>query len=67
MHGFPPGGSDLTPCNGGLYINMTANVRATIFYLYFLDRICGAMPSLADLIAERGSTLNLGASFAPPP
>jgi hypothetical protein len=38
-------------------------------YVYIQDRISGAMqlPSLADLIAERAQTLNLGASFAPAP
>lgn len=47
----------------------TAKKLGVSFYAYIQDRISGAMqlPSLADLIAERASSLNLGASFAPAP
>ena len=53
----------------GMTIVETAKKLGVSFYAYIQDRISGAMqlPSLADLIAERASSLNLGASFAPAP
>jgi Transposase IS66 family len=50
----------------GMTIVETAKKLGVSFYAYIQDRISGAMqlPSLADLIAERAQTLNLGASFA---
>jgi hypothetical protein len=52
----------------GMTIVETAKKLGVSFYAYIQDRISGAyqMPSLADLIAERAQTLNLGASFADP-
>lgn len=53
----------------GMTIVETARKLGVSFYAYIQDRISGAMqlPSLADLIAERASALNLGASFADAP
>jgi len=50
----------------GMTIVETAKKLGVSFYAYIQDRISGAMqlPALADLIAERAQTLNLGASFA---
>lgn len=54
----------------GMTIVETAKKLGISFYTYLHDRISGALrlPALADCIAERAKTLNLGASWelAPP-
>ena len=54
-----------TACDTFMTLAETATKLGVSFYHYIHDRVSGAyqMPSLADLIEERATLLNLGASW----